>query len=78
MERIGIDVHKVAIQVCIRTDDGTFVEPRIPRTREAFAKRLGGRVRARIFLGREAGPGLFGRCAGDKPDFNLWPKLDPT
>ena len=48
MEKIGIDVHKVASQVCIRTDEGAFVEAaHPPRSREAFAKFLGGRARAR-------------------------------
>ena len=42
MEKIGIDVHKVASQVCIRTEEGAFVEQRIATTREAFAKYLGG------------------------------------
>jgi hypothetical protein len=32
METIGIDVHKVS-QVCIRTEDGAFVEQRIATTR---------------------------------------------
>ena len=41
MEKIGIDVHKVASQVCIRTDEGGFIEQRIATTREAFAKFLG-------------------------------------
>jgi transposase len=50
MEKIGIDVHKVASQVCIRMDDGTFRERRIATTRDAFAKLLGGRARARIVL----------------------------
>jgi hypothetical protein len=48
MEKIGIDVHKVASQVCIRTDEGAFIEQRIPTSREAFAKFLGGRARARV------------------------------
>ena len=51
METIGIDVHKVASQLCIRTDEGTFVEQRIATTHAAFAKHLGGRP-ARV-LGRE-------------------------
>ena len=50
MEQIGIDVHKVASQVCIGMADGTFLERRIATTRDAFAKLLGGRPRARIVL----------------------------
>jgi transposase len=50
MEKIGIDVHKVASQVCIQRDDGTVLERRIATTPAAFAKLLGGRPRARILL----------------------------
>jgi hypothetical protein len=32
MEKIGIDVHKVASQVCIRTDEERLVELRIATT----------------------------------------------
>jgi transposase len=62
MEKIGIDVHKVASQVCIRTDAGTFVEPRIATTREAFAKHLGGRARARILLEASTESEWVARC----------------
>ncbi len=37
MEKIGIDVHKVASQLCIRTDEGGLVEQRIARI-----ERMGG------------------------------------
>lgn len=50
MEKIGIDVHKVASQVCIQTDEGAVLERRIATTHAAFAKLLGGRPRARIVL----------------------------
>lgn len=50
MEKIGIDVHKVASQVCIQLEDGTFLERRIATTQPAFAKLLGARPRARILL----------------------------
>ena len=50
MEKIGIDVHKVASQRCIRTDEGGFVELRIATTQEAFAKHLRGRARVRVLL----------------------------
>ena len=52
MEKIGIDVHKVASQVCIQMDDGTFLERRIATTPAAFAKLLGGRARARASCSR--------------------------
>ena len=50
MEKIGIDVHKVASQVCIRTEDGALIELRIATTHAAFAKHLGGRARARVLI----------------------------
>lgn len=50
MEKIGIDVHKVASQVCIHTEAGGVLERRIATTHAAFAKLLGGRPRARIVL----------------------------
>ena len=50
MEKIGIDVHKVASQVCIQMDDGTWLERRIATSHAAFAKLLGDRPRARIVL----------------------------
>ena len=50
MEKIGIDVHKVARQLCIRTDEGAFVEQRIATTRESLRKYLGGRARARVLV----------------------------
>jgi transposase len=62
MEKIGIDVHKVASQLCIRTDDGAFVEQRIPTTREAFAKHLGGRARASILLEASTESEWVARC----------------
>jgi transposase len=62
MEKIGSDVHKVASQLCIRTEDGTFVEQRIAKTREAFAKHLGGRARARILIEASSESEWVARC----------------
>ncbi|MCC6763869.1 MAG: transposase [Deltaproteobacteria bacterium] len=62
MEKIGIDVHKVASQVCIRTEDGACGERRIPTTREAFAKHLGGCARARILLEASTESEWVARC----------------
>jgi transposase len=62
MEKIGIDVHKVASQVCIRTEDGAFVEQRIATTREAFAKHLGGRARARVLVEASTESEWVARC----------------
>jgi transposase len=50
MEKIGIDVHKVATQVCILNADGEFVEFRIRTEREALSEAFGKRARARILL----------------------------
>jgi transposase len=62
MEKIGIDVHKVASQLCIRTDDGGFVEQRIATTHAAFAKHLGGRARARVLLESSTESEWVARC----------------
>jgi transposase len=50
MEKIGIDVHKVATQVCILTDDGEFVEFRIRTERDSLTEAFGRRARARILV----------------------------
>ena len=62
MEKIGIDVHKVTSQVCIRTDTGTLVEERIATTRAGFAKHLGGRARARVLLEASTESEWVARC----------------
>jgi transposase len=62
MEKIGIDVHKVASQLCIRTDEGGRVEQRIATTHEAFAKHLGGRARARVLLEASTESEWVARC----------------
>jgi transposase len=50
MEKIGIDVHKVATQVCILTDTGEYEEHRIRTERDALTKLFGARTGARIVL----------------------------
>jgi hypothetical protein len=50
MEKIGIDVHKVATQACILTDDGEFVEFRIRTERDALTQAFASRARTRILL----------------------------
>jgi transposase len=62
MEKIGIDVHKVASQVCTGRDDGTFLERRIATSHAAFAKLLGGRPRARILLEASTESEWVARC----------------
>ena len=62
MEKIGIDVHKVASQGCIRTDEGKFVELRIATTCAALTKQFGGRARARILLEASTESEWVARC----------------
>lgn len=50
MEKIGIDVHKVATQVCVLTEDGEYAESRIRTERNALTTFFGERPRARILL----------------------------
>jgi transposase len=50
MEHIGIDVHKNQSSVCIRTEDGRYVERRIRTERKRFAAVLSGRPRARVVI----------------------------
>jgi len=50
MDHIGIDVHKNASQVCIRTETGQVLERRVRTDRESFAKWLGKRNGARILI----------------------------
>lgn len=50
MEKIGIDVHKVATQVCILTETGEFEECRIRTERDSFTGFFGERPKARILL----------------------------
>jgi hypothetical protein len=38
MDHIGIDVHKNASQVCIRTETGQLIERRVRTDRESFFK----------------------------------------
>lgn len=50
MEKIGIDVHKVATQVCVLTETGEYDELRIRTERESLTAFFGERPRARILL----------------------------
>jgi transposase len=50
MDKIGIDVHKVATQVCILTETGEYEEQRIRTERDALTTFFGTRPRARILL----------------------------
>jgi len=62
MDHIGIDVHKNASQVCIRTETGQLIERRIRTDRQRFAKWLGKRDKARMRCARrwcKRGPVTF-------------------
>jgi len=62
MEQIGIDVHKVSSQLCIRAESGKLIELRIATTRESFAKHLGGRARAREHIEASTESEWVARC----------------
>ena len=47
---VGIDVHKVATQVCVLTDTGEYEELRIRTERDALTAFFGERPKARILL----------------------------
>jgi transposase len=50
MDKIGIDVHKVATQACVLTEDGEYAESRIRTERDALTTFFGQRPRARILV----------------------------
>jgi transposase len=50
MEKVGIDVHKVATQVCVLTENGEYEEQRIRTDRDALSSFFAERPRARILL----------------------------
>jgi transposase len=50
MEKIGIDVHKVATQVCVLTEDGEYQEFRMRTERESLTAFFGERPKARVLL----------------------------
>ncbi len=62
MEYIGIDVHKVQSQICIRHADGQMSEQRIRTDAERFAAVLGERPRARILLEAATESEWVARC----------------
>src|SRR5436190_8408921 len=50
VEHIGIDVHRSESQICILTEEGEILEPRIQTRRERFEQVLGGRSRAKVLI----------------------------
>jgi len=62
MDHIGIDVHKNASQVCIRTETGQLIERRVRTDSEGFAKWLGKRNKARILIESSTESEWVARC----------------
>ena len=62
MDHIGIDVHKNASQVCIRTETGRLVERRVRTDRQSIAKWLGRRDKARILIESSTESEWVARC----------------
>ena len=62
MDHLGIDVHKNASQVCIRTETGQLIERRVRTDRESFAKWLGKRDKARIVVESSTESEWVARC----------------
>ncbi len=62
MEHIGIDVHKNESQICLLTEEGEILEPRIQTRRDRFAAVLGDRPRARILIEASTESEWVARC----------------
>lgn len=65
MEKIGIDVHKVATQVCVLTETGEYEERRIRTERSSLTEFFGKRPKARVLLEAARGdlPWILEQCA---------------
>jgi hypothetical protein len=63
MEKIGIDVHKVATQVCVLTETGEYEECRIRTERDMLTAFFGERPKACILLEAATESSLLGRKA---------------
>ena len=62
MDRIGIDVHKNASQVCIRAETGRLLERQVRTDRDSFATWLGKRDKARILVESSTESERVARC----------------
>jgi transposase len=62
MDHIGIDVHKKESQICILSEDGEQLEPRVRTTPARFTDVLGTRPRARILLEASTESEWVARC----------------
>ncbi len=66
MGHTGIDVHKNASRVCIRTETGHLIERRVRTDRESFANWLGKRDRARILIESSPESEWVAQCLEDR------------
>jgi transposase len=62
MDHIGIDVQKKESQICILSEDGERLEPRVRTTPARFTDVLGTRPRARILLEASTESEWVARC----------------
>jgi len=62
MEHGGIDVHKNESQICLLTEEGEILEPRILTRRDRFAAVLGQRPRARLLIEASTESEWVARC----------------
>jgi transposase len=62
MEHIGIDVHKNESRICMQTEAGEILEPRVLTRRDRFAAVLGDRPRARILIEASTESEWVARC----------------
>ncbi len=66
MEKIGMDVHRVSMQIWVLTETGQYQEQRIRTGRDSLSDCFGGRPPACILLeaatGSEWRGDLTGRC----------------
>ena len=62
MDHVGIDVHKVASQICVIAEGGELIERRVRTHQSRFAEVLGDRPRARILIEASTDSEWVARC----------------
>jgi len=62
MDHIGIDVHKVASQICVIAEGGELIERRVRTEPSRFAEELGDRARAQILIEASTESEWVARC----------------
>ena len=62
MDHVGVEVHKNASQVCIKTETGQLIERRVRTDRQSFAKWLEKRDKARILIESSTESEWVARC----------------